>query len=134
MRFDMNNIFGIHQQSMLLRSKRAEILASNLANADTPNFKARDFNFKQTLKDSMQGQTSSQMKRTNPKHISSNMQTSGINMELLYRAPMQPSVDGNTVDAQTEKAEFTTNAVQYQASLQFLSGKIKSIMTAIRGE
>ncbi|MFV2056290.1 MAG: flagellar basal body rod protein FlgB, partial [Thiohalomonadales bacterium] len=131
---DMNNIFGIHQQGMLLRSKRAEILASNLANADTPNFKARDFDFKQTLQRSMQAGNASQMRLTNEKHISSNMQISGMNAELQYRTPMQASIDGNTVNTQIEKAEFAANAVHYQASLQFLTGKIKNIMTAIRGE
>jgi flagellar basal-body rod protein FlgB len=133
MRFDLDSIFGIHEQGVLIRSKRAEILAGNLVNADTPNFKARDIDFKQVLQEAQAGSDMQRMKVTNPKH----MQTSGpegFATDLLYRNSLQPSVDGNTVDSQVEKAQFIENAMQYQASLSFLSGKIKSLISAIRGE
>jgi flagellar basal-body rod protein FlgB len=138
MRFDLDKAFGIHQQGILIRSKRAEILAGNLANADTPNFKARDIDFKMALSQSMQKNDATRLTLTNPQHMSGKHSVSsagnGMGMDLLYRSPLQPSIDGNTVDAQTEKAQFATNALQYQASLQFLSGSIKSLTTAIRGE
>jgi len=138
MRFDIDKLFGIHQQAILIRSKRAEILAGNLANADTPNFKARDIDFKTALSQSMQKTSASRLTLTNPKHISGmnslSSEGNGLGMDLMYRNPMQPSIDGNTVDAQVEKAHFATNALQYQASLQFMSGSIKSITSAIRGE
>jgi len=136
MRFDIDNLFGIHQQSILIRSKRAEILAGNLANADTPNYKARDIDFKAALSQSMNASSATRMTLTNPKHISNRdtLTSGGVGMELQYRTPFQPSIDGNTVDAQREKAQFATNSMQYQARLQFLTGRIKSIMSAIRGE
>mgnify|MGYP000193372583 CR=1 FL=1 len=136
MRFDINSVFGIHEQAVLIRSKRAEILAGNLANVDTPNYKARDIDFKRALSQSMQKSSASTLTMTHKNHSSgrNSFSTLGSGMELLYRSPMQPTVDGNTVDSQIEKAQFASNAMQYQASLQFLSGKIKNTMKAIRGE
>lgn len=133
MRFDLDSVFGIHEQGVVIRSKRAEILAGNLANADTPNYKARDIDFKQVLRQAQNDSGPRQMKVTNSKHIQADT-SAGMTSELLYRNPLQPSVDGNTVDTQVEKAQFMENAMQYQASLSFLSGRIKSLISAIRGE
>jgi len=135
MRFDLDKVFGIHQSGMLVRSKRAELLANNIANADTPNFKARDIDFKSTMKQALESNGVGQLKTTHAKHI----RTGGIEIgnstaELLYRNPLQPSVDGNTVDSHLEKAEFTQNSIQYQASMKFVTGRIKSLLTAIKGE
>lgn len=134
MRFDLDKVFGIHQQGVRLRAQRAELLASNLANADTPNYKARDIDFKQVLQQTESAASAANMKTTSSKHLQSNGFANGMNAELQYRNPLQPSVDGNTVDTQHEKAQFIQNAVQYQVSLSFLSGKIKSLMTALKGE
>ena len=134
MRFDLDSVFGIHEQAVRVRERRAELLAGNLANADTPNYKARDVDFKQLLQEAKAGDQSSGMKITNAKHQQTEGFAAGMNAELLYRNPLQPSVDGNTVDSQVEKSQFIQNAMQYQASLSFLSGKIKSLMTAIKGE
>lgn len=123
MRFDLDKAFGIHQQAMLVRSRRAEILAGNIANADTPNFKARDIDFRAILESAQ-----AQAQATHQKPLSA------MAFELKYRQPLQPSLDGNTVDVQHEKAAFTENALQYQASLSFLSGKIKTLMRALKGE
>jgi flagellar basal-body rod protein FlgB len=133
MRFDLDSVFGIHQQGVVIRSKRAEILAGNLANADTPNYKARDIDFRQALLQAQAGLDTRQMRVTNSKHIQANG-ADGMTSDLLYRNPLQPSLDGNTVDSQVEKAQFIENAMQFQASLSFLSGRIKSLMSAIRGE
>jgi len=133
MRFDLDSVFGVHELAVLIRSERAEILAGNLANADTPNFKARDIDFGRVLQDAQAGLEMRRIKVTNSKYIQAGG-TATVATELLYRNPLQPSVDGNTVDTQLEKAQFIENAVQYQASLNLLSGKIKTLMAAIRGE
>lgn len=134
MRFDLDKVFGVDQQAMLLHSKRAELIANNLANADTPNFQARDIDFQQVLRQAQEGNDGAQLKTTQPGHIANGTPVGDLNADILYRVPMQPSIDGNTVDTQLEKSHFMQNAVQYEASLQFLSGKIKSILSALKGE
>lgn len=134
MRFDLDKVFGVHEQGIRIRSRRAEILASNLANADTPNYKARDIDFRQALNQAQQNTSADRMKVSHPKHIQRGLSAGGLTTDLLYRNPLQPSVDGNTVDTQQEKAQFVQNAMQYQASLRFLTGKIKAIKSAIKGE
>jgi len=127
----LDNAFGIHEQALTLRSRRAELLASNMANADTPGFKARDIDFKQALKGEVVKQA--QIKTTHKNHISA--PTSSLSpAHLLYRIPSQPSLDGNTVDMQQEKTAFAANTLEYQASLGFLTGKIKGLKSAIRGD
>lgn len=128
---NMDNLFGIHATALKLRANRAELLAANIANADTPNYKARDIDFRKTL--SMVKTGSSDMKLTNGKHIDSSG-NSKMGAEILYRIPSQPSLDGNTVDLQTERSAFLENSMMYQASLRFVNGKISGLMTAIRGE
>ena len=134
MRFDLDNVFGVHEQGVRIRERRAELLASNLANADTPNYKARDIDFKQALAQAEAGTNPARMKNTHAKHLQTDGTATGMNTELMYRNPLQPSVDGNTVDSQQEKAQFIQNAMQYQASLSFLSGKIKTLKSALKGE
>jgi flagellar basal-body rod protein FlgB len=127
----MDNLFGIHATALKLRANRAELLASNIANVDTPNYKARDIDFKRTL--SMASKNSGEMMTTNSRHITSSG-TSKMGAEILYRNPTQPSLDGNTVDLNTERSAFLENSMMYQASLRFLNGKISGLTTAIRGE
>jgi len=133
MRFNLDKAMGIHETALYVRAKRSAVLSSNLANSDTPNYKARDIDFKEVLRNAAGVQTSGSLKTTNSKHI----QPGGYDAksaELLYRHPMQPSVDDNTVDAQMEKAKFAENAMQYQTSLSFLTGKIKGLTKALKGE
>jgi flagellar basal-body rod protein FlgB len=129
------NALGIHEQALNVRVNRAEVLANNLANADTPGFKARDLDFKAMLGNEMSGNSGAKslaMDTTDGQHLShANQQGPDA---LLYRTPSQPSVDGNTVDTQQEMAEFMKNTLQYQSSFQFLNGKFKSLTSAIRGE
>jgi flagellar basal-body rod protein FlgB len=127
----LDQAFGIHEQALKLRSQRSELLAANLANADTPGYKARDFDFQKVL--SGQLSASAELQATHGRHISTAPAPVPSN-ELLYRIPSQPSVDGNTVDPDQEQMAFTRNAMQYQASLEFLNGRIKGLMTAIRGD
>ncbi len=129
MRFD--DVLGVHAQALQLKARRAEVLAANIANADTPGYKARDFDFRQILQ---QEQSSSvRMRATRPGHIQPD---AGLvpESQLAYRIPSQPSLDGNTVDSQLEHAAYAENALEYQASLRFLNGDIKRLMSAIRGQ
>ncbi len=130
MSLSIDNYLGVHATALTLRSQRAEILANNMANADTPNFKARDIDFRKVLQ-----QTSSHAinpVRTHEAHITVDSMNHGDNP--MYRVPQKASLDGNTVDMDTERGEFTENAVRYQASLEFLNKRIKGILNALRGE
>ena len=131
MSISFDNALGIHEDALNLRSQRAEVLANNLANADTPGFKARDIDFKSALNQASEQQGLA-MQGSNPGHIGEH--GGNDEAELLYRNPMQPAIDGNTVDAQVEMANYTRNAMDFQASFQFLNGRFQGLMTAIRGE
>lgn len=126
-----DSALGIHQNALAVWAHRAELLASNLANADTPGYKARDVDFKSALADVQAGKNDG-LSITHTDHMQSPLSVDG--MELLYRIPNQPSVDGNSVDSQMEKSAFAENALHYQASLSFLNGKFKGLLAAIKGE
>jgi len=130
MAISFDNALGIHPQALALREKRSEVLASNLANADTPNYKARDLDFQSILKQQMP--SSNSLERTESGHIHSS--TMQLGAELMYRNPHQASLDGNTVETHIEQSKFAENSVQYQASLTFLNNKFSGLMTAIRGD
>ena len=132
MAINFEKAFGVHEAALNIRSQRAEVLANNLANADTPNFKARDIDFSKAL---LQAQSNSAtgLKRTSTQHMDSRIGTEVPG--LSYRIPFQPDTgDGNSVDARVEQTKFAENAMQYQTSLRLLDGKIKGLMHAIRGE
>lgn len=129
MAFNFDNAFGVHPQTVALRSKRMEIIASNLANADTPGYQARDMDFREVMKRQSSGLKTY---RTNARHLSSATGMTG-NADLKYRVPLQPSVDGNTVDPQFEQTTFAENSVRLQASLMFLDGRIRGLSDAITG-
>lgn len=132
MPFSINQAFGIFPQALQLESKRAELLASNIANADTPGYKARDFNFKAALQ-AAQGQGGDlPLTRTNPEH----MEPSGLssNPPVLYQQPLQPSLDGNTVDLQRNQAAYGENALRYQATLTILGNRISGLRKALTGQ
>lgn len=131
MTIKFDNALGIHPQALMLREKRGEVLAANLANADTPHFKARDLDFKSVLS-SARGSARQNLTRTRPGHLTPDMQMMGASIK--YREPYNASLDGNTVEAQVEQARYAQNAVQYQASLRFINGRFAGLMTAIRGE
>ncbi|MGD8497730.1 MAG: flagellar basal body rod protein FlgB [Chromatiales bacterium] len=122
---------GIHADALAVRSRRTELLASNIANADTPNYKARDVDFRAALEQA-RGAQSGGLRTTHANHIST--AAFGGAMEVGYRVPFQPSLDGNTVDPQQEKAAFAENTVRYQTTLTFLNSKINSLRGALRGE
>ncbi|MCF7982208.1 MAG: flagellar basal body rod protein FlgB [Pseudomonadales bacterium] len=122
---------GIHDQALAIHSRRAEILANNIVNADTPGFKARDVNFGEILSSQMKQRV--RLSATNSRHISTSANTLA-GESLQYRVPLQPSLDGNTVDLQMEQAEYAKNALRFQSSLTFLNGKFQGLRKAIKGE
>ena len=133
MAISFDSALGIHEQAMQLRIKRSEVLANNLANADTPNFKARDIDFRSVLKN----QTSLQMSQptlraTNDRHISTGSALTP-SVELKYRNPLQPSLDGNTVEEQSEMSRFSKNSLDFQASFEFLNAKFMGMKNALKG-
>lgn len=138
MAISFDQAFGVHEQAMKLRTQRAEVLARNLANADTPHYKAQDIDFKGVLQQ-VKAQQDSGMKlaKTDSRHIhssSSGFTLDGINVELKYRQPLQPSMDGNTVETEQELARFAKNSGDFQASMTLLNSKIRGMMGALRGE
>jgi len=108
------SLFGIHATALQLRSQRMSMLASNIANAATPNYKARDMNFAQALRQASDGES--------------------IESSIEYRVPLQPSLDGNTVEMSTEQTAFAENALAYRSSLSFLQGRVGTMMRALKGE
>lgn len=134
MRFDIDKAFGISQYTAALRSRRAGLLAANLANADTPNYKARDIDFREAL-DKLRNNTTnnSTLHTTHSRHITGT--SSGMtDVDVIYKKSDQPTLDGNTVESHVEHAKFMENALRYQASLQFLNSSISGLKTALRGE
>jgi flagellar basal-body rod protein FlgB len=127
-----DNIFGIHEQALLLHGQRLGVLATNLANADTPGYKARDIDFSAVLSQT-QGETQLPMQVTHAEHInfSGGELPSG---ELKYRNPYQASLDGNTVEMPVEQAAFSENNVRYQASLNFINLRISELQFVIAGQ
>lgn len=127
--------FSFYQKALSLRQQRQEVLAANIANADTPNYKSRDFNFSDALRDAMQG-TGNRLPDVNlsltaERHIPARAQGPAT-AELLYRQPLQPSLDGNTVDMNTERVQFADNTMRYQADLTLISQRLKSLTNAIQ--
>ncbi|HPQ24845.1 MAG: flagellar basal body rod protein FlgB [Gammaproteobacteria bacterium] len=126
----LDDVFGIHEEALRLRARRSEVLASNLANADTPGYKARDFDFEAMLRKEMQPPV--RLASTHSGHIKTDRSVVA-STQMGYRIPQQPSLDGNTVEVEREQTEFSANAMRYQASLRFLDGRIKGLMLAIKG-
>ncbi len=129
MGIDFDRALRVHGQALALRSQRTELVAANLANVDTPNYKARDLDFKAAMASAMG--VEQPLKVTHAAHLQARGDQAG---ELLYRMPTQMSLDGNSVDAEREKAVFAENALRYQASLRFLGSRVQGLLTAIKGE
>ena len=129
----MNKIashLNFHAQALMLRSRRNEILASNIANAATPNFKARDISFDAQISKHTPG--NGPLNVTHNEHLHN--KTAIGQDRLLFRDPINPSMDGNTVELAVEQLEFSENVTRYQTTLTFLNNRISGLMSAIRGE
>ena len=125
-----------HAQALSLLSERQKVLASNIANADTPGFQARDFDFSQALEQA-RGNPSSSMSSTIAKPTAPLAHDPGPNtptVNLMWRTAGQPTPDGNTVDLDRERANFSDNALRYEATLRFINNDVKTILSAITGQ
>jgi flagellar basal-body rod protein FlgB len=135
MSISFDKALGIHETALGFRAQRAEVLANNIANADTPNYRARDLDFAAVLAEQSEKQNGKPfgLSRTDTQHIAAE----GIQLAdpaLRYRTPFHPSIDQNSVDMQQEQASYTENAVQFQASFTLLNSKFKGLVSALRGE
>ena len=124
----LENPFGVHEQALPLRNKRLELISSNIANTDTPHFKARDLDFQKVLS----GVNPSPMASTHHRHFGTGETESPS--AILFRVPYNSSVDGNTVEIDVEQAKYGEAASQYQATLQFLENRIAGIRKSLRGD
>jgi len=135
MAISFRNSVGLYESALKLRSARAEILAGNLANADTPGYQARDFNFADALKNQMNNSPAGdELRLTQPMHQGGLDGAGGGAMDVQFRTPTQPSLDGNTVEEQVEHAEFMQNSLEYQTSFTLLNSRFRGLMSAIKGE
>jgi flagellar basal-body rod protein FlgB len=125
----LDNLFQFSQNALNLHAYRQKVIASNIANADTPGYRARDIDFQAALKDA---QAAAQSGKPQAAQIKSESDTP-FGTELLYRSAVQRSADGNTVDIDVERAQFAENAVRYEAQITFMSHQIKQMLAAIQG-
>ena len=136
----LNQTLNFNAQALLLRSERTRVLASNIANGDTPHYKARDFDFRSALLQATAPTSAASgvrapLARTDGAHMNtSGASTSAASPTLLYRTPALPSLDANTVDMDMERAAFADNTLRYEASLRFINGQIRTLMSAISGQ
>lgn len=124
----MDKSFALPAAALRVHDQRARLVAENIANADTPSYKARDLDFRAALREAGGGE----LRSTNARHL----QASGAvgSARVQYRTPESPSLDGNTVESHAEQARFAENTVRYQAALNFLGGRIQGLIGAIKGE
>lgn len=134
MNTQLDNALRFHQVALNLRAQRQEILAANIANADTPNYKARDLDFGSALSGAMQGRVGRPiaLATTTAGHLG--VTSGGGSAATLYRRESQSSVDGNTVNLDVERSAFAENAVHYEASITFINGLLKSMQQAVSGQ
>lgn len=126
----LDRFFGVHGAALTLRSERMQILASNIANAATPGYKARDIDFRALI--SGAGATGAASVVTT--QVGHQPGTSSTDARLLYRQPLQPSLDGNSVELATEQLQFAETAIRYRSTLSMLGGRISGLMSALKGE
>ena len=137
MPLNLDQYVSVHATALDVRSRRSELIANNLANAETPGYQARDIDFRQAMARAAGEQTTAggvHLSTTSAGHIGGTTSASAeTNPDLKYRTPLAPALDGNTVDTQVEQANFAENAVRYQATLTFLNSKFRGLLTAIMG-
>jgi flagellar basal-body rod protein FlgB len=132
MAITFSKALGVHQKTLGIRSRRAEVLSSNIANADTPHYKAKDVDFAETLENSKRKILGVGLNRTNVKHFGHEPEPM---YEVKYRVPLQPDTgDGNTVDMATERNHFVKNSMEYQTTFNFLNGRFSGMKKSIRGK
>ncbi len=129
----LNKLFRFHQDALNVRAFRQQLLASNIANADTPGYKARDIDFAAALRDATSGGavSAAPLRASNERHLPGAGRDAPA--AVLYRSAQQPSIDGNTVDMDVERNRFAENAVHYDANLTFINSQIKLLLAALQG-
>lgn len=125
----LDPLLGIHADALRFQKQRMEVLAANIANADTPGYQAKDLDFSAAL---ASAQSATPAATTDSRHIP--LKASAAEAGRVFRLPTQPSADGNTVELQVEQAKFADAAMHYKASLSFIDGRIRSLLTAITGQ
>jgi len=124
----ISSYLGVHGAALPLREQRMQLIASNLSNADTPNFKAKDISFQAVLEAAASNTaTGGAAGERSPNALE-------LNAQIFERQGLQPSLDGNTVDADTERAAYGRAALEYRASLSFIESKVRTMLTAITGQ
>ena len=132
----LDQAMQFNEAALSLRGQRQQVLASNIANADTPNYKARDIEFNKALQGAMTRTGTAGLEdltKTAAAHLSGSHPDSAGGAPLLYRGTQQGNVDGNTVEMDVERNQFADNALRYEAGLTLISAQIKSMLTAIQG-
>ncbi|MBK1726925.1 flagellar basal body rod protein FlgB [Halorhodospira neutriphila] len=131
-RFDQP--LGVAEPALQLRARRHELLASNIANADTPGYKARDMDFREAMRQAT-GPSPEPLRATHAQHLQPDSPSLAAgDPQALYRVPHSPSLDGNTVETHVEKAKFAENVVDYQATIEFLKSRVQKLSGAIKGK
>jgi flagellar basal-body rod protein FlgB len=131
MAISVDDALGVHPYAMKLAHQRSQVIGANLANADTPNYKARDIDFQGAMRAELGRREGLTMTTTSEGHLAG---PGGNPGELQYRVPFQPSIDGNTVDAAKEQTRFSENSMRYMASLQFVEGTFSTLNKAAGGQ
>jgi flagellar basal-body rod protein FlgB len=135
----LDDYMRVNETAINLRAQRQELLASNIANADTPNYKARDIDFSKTMENALARNNvqTTALTKTDPAHLSAKQSTDGSSgtndVQIMYRSPLQPNADSNTVDMDVERNQFADNAVHYEAGLTMITAQIKDMLAVITG-
>jgi flagellar basal-body rod protein FlgB len=130
----IDSTFQFHQAALNLREARQELLASNIANADTPTYKAKDIDFARALQGAMSGNTAKlPLASTSASHLGGATGESVLGAPVMYRGVLQDSADGNTVDMDVERAQFADNSLRYEATVRFVSDRVKDVLSALQG-
>lgn len=132
----LDDVLGFHQNALRLRSQRQAVLASNIANSDTPNYKARDLDFGKAMQAAMTGAgltAAPELARSHPAHLASSNSQVAASGAVVLRAVRQNSADGNTVDLDVERSTFAENALRYEAGVTLVNAQIKGLLSVIQG-
>jgi len=132
MNFD--SVLGMHETALNLQARRADLLGANLANSDTPGYKARDIDFRSALRNAQETgpRGARPMLATHQRHLQPDNVMLGA--QVMYRQPLQPSLDGNTVESEVEMGQFSENAMRYMFSLRIVGGRLQKLITAFKGQ
>ena len=134
MPLSLDQYVSVHASALDVRARRGELIANNLANADTPGYQARDIDFRKSLQEAMAGRGPSvQLAQTARGHVQPSAAAAAGPGTPLYRNVVQASLDGNTVDMDVERAQFAENAIRYEANLTFINSQLKALLAAIQG-